>query len=501
MRVFTATLATETNTFSPIPTSLASYKAGGLYRAGEHPDHPELFTAPLWVARQRARARGWTLMEGLCAFAQPAGPTVRAAYEQLRDELLADLRKALPVDMVLLGLHGAMVAEGYDDCEGDLIARIRALTGPKTVIGATLDPHCHMTERMLANADALICFKEYPHSDFMERAEDLADLCEAAAQGKVKPVTSTYDCRMISVYHTMLEPMRSFVDCMKALEGKNGVLSISIAMGFPWGDVADLGTRMVVITDNKPAEGALLAEKLGRELIALRGTTHSEHLALGDAVGRALEVNGWPVVLADTADNPGGGAPGDSTYVLETLVARRAGPAALGPLFDPMAVGLCFDAGVGARLPLRIGGKTGPASGKALDLDCEVRHLARDTSQSFGKAHVSMGDVATVRVGAPGAEIDVVLTTVRGQGFGTDLFTKHGVDLAEKRLVVVKSSQHFRAAFGPIAKAVFFIAGPGAIAFDIPALPYTRVRRPKWPLDGDPWGPGFELPDARRSAA
>ena len=484
MRVFAATLATETNTFSPIPTSLASYEASGLFHAGEHPaDQPTLFTAPLWAARQRARERGWTVIEGLCAFAQPAGPTVRAAYETLRDELLADLKKALPVDAVLLGLHGAMVAEGYEDCEGDLLERVRAIAGKNAVVGATLDPHCHMTAQMLRHADLLICFKEYPHTDFMERAHELADLAEAVVKKKVRPVTSTFDCRMISVYHTVREPMLSFVNKMRALEGKDGVLSISVAMGFPWGDVADLGTRIIVITDNKPEQGDALAESLGRELYALRGQTFSPHIALGDAIGKALEVNGWPVVLADTADNPGGGAPGDSTFVLEALLERKAGPIALGPIYDPMAVAMCFDAGLGARIALRVGGKTGIMSGRPLDLECEVRHLARNSSQAFGQARVPTGDLATIRTG----EIDIVLTSVRGQAMGTDLFTAHGVDLASKRLVVVKSSQHFHAAYGPIAKAVFYIAGPGAIAFDFPALPYSKVRRPKWPLDPDPW--------------
>jgi microcystin degradation protein MlrC len=481
MRVFSATLATETNTFSPIPTGLASYAASGIFRAGQHPDRPTMFTAPLWAARVRGRERGWTLFEGLCAFAQPAGLTVRAAYESLRDELLADLKKALPVDAVLLGLHGAMVAEGYEDCEGDLLERVRALAGKGAVVGATLDPHCHLTERMLRHADLLICFKEYPHTDFMERAYELADLAAAVAAKKVRPVKSTFDCRMISAYHTTREPMKSFVAKIRALEGKDGVLSISVAQGFPWGDVADLGTRMLVITDNRPDHGAALAERLGRELYELRGQTYSPHLALGEAVGKALEVNGWPVVLADTADNPGGGAPGDSTFVLEELLAKKPGPVAFGPLYDPMAVAFCFEAGLGARLPLRIGGKTGPASGRALDLDCEVRHLARASSQSFGQARAPTGDVATVRAG----EIDIVLTTVRGQAMGTDLFTAHGVDLGAKRLIVVKSSQHFHAAFAPIAKAVFYIAGPGAIVFDVPALPYTKVRRPKWPLDAD----------------
>lgn len=487
MRVFTASLATETNTFSPIPTSLASYEAGGIYRAGQHPDHPTFFTGPLWAARQRARERGWTVIEGLCTHAQPAGPTVRAAYEALRDELLADLKKALPVDAVLLGLHGAMVADGYDDCEGDLMARVRAICGKDTVIGATLDPHCHITETMLAAANLIICFKEYPHTDFLERAYELADLAEATAKKKVKPVTSVFDCRMINAYHTTREPMKSFVAKMRALEGKDGVLSISVAHGFPWGDVKELGTRVLVITDNRAAAGAALAEKLGRELFAIRENTFSPQLPLGEAIGKALEVNGWPVVLADSADNPGGGAPGDSTFVLEALLARKAGPAALGPLYDPLAVQFCFDVGVGARLTLRIGGKTGPSSGKPLDLEVEVRHLARNASQSFGEARWGIGDVATVRVGEPGSEIDIVLTTVRNQGTGTDLFTANGVNLDEKRLIVVKSSQHFHAAFAPIAKAVFYIAGPGAIMLDIANLPYKKVARPKWPLDADPW--------------
>lgn len=483
MRVFTATLATETNTFSPIPTSLASFKASLYFRAGEHPAQPTMFTGPLWAARERSRERGWTLAEGLCAFAQPAGRTVRAAWEALREELLEDLRRALPVDAVLLGLHGAMVAEGCDDCEGDLLERVRALAGRRTVVGATLDPHCHLSARMLRAADLLICFKEYPHADFLERAFELVELAEQAAARRIRPVMSVFDCRMISAYHTTREPMQGFVARLRALEGRDGVLSISVAQGFPWGDVADLGTRVLVVTDDRAAQGAALAERLGRELYELRGQTFTPHLALDEAIEQALRVGAGPVVLADTADNPGGGAPGDSTFVLAALLRREAGPVALGPLYDPMAVAFCFDAGAGARLPLRIGGKTGVTSGPALDLDCEVRHLARASSQSFGQAREPMGDVATVRA----AGIDIVLTTVRGQAMGTDLFTAHGVELQDKRLIVVKSSQHFHTAFAPLAKAVFYIAGPGTITLDFASLRYAKIRRPKWPFDADPW--------------
>ncbi|WP_131798565.1 M81 family metallopeptidase, partial [Achromobacter insolitus] len=170
MRIFTGALATETNTFSPLPTGLAAFKSREYLPAGTHPDHMTFYAGPLWAARQRAREMGWTLVEGLVASAQPGGTTTRAAYETLRDELLADLRAALPVDMVLLGLHGAMVADGYDDCEGDILRRVREIVGPDVVVGAELDPHAHLSPLMVQQATVLVLFKEYPHIDVLERA-------------------------------------------------------------------------------------------------------------------------------------------------------------------------------------------------------------------------------------------------------------------------------------------------------------------------------------------
>ena len=127
MRVFTASLATETNTFAPMPTGLDAFQTGIWYPAGTHPEAMSFPAGPLWAARQRGRPLGWELVEGLVTMAHPAGTTTRHAYETLRDRLLGELRQALPVDMVLLGLHGAMVADGYDDCEGDLLQRVRAI--------------------------------------------------------------------------------------------------------------------------------------------------------------------------------------------------------------------------------------------------------------------------------------------------------------------------------------------------------------------------------------
>jgi microcystin degradation protein MlrC len=162
--MFAASIGTETNTFAPIPTVLESFQEFFYAGPGQHPDGATLCTAPLWVARRRARAEGWTLVEGSCSFAQPAGTASRRAFEHLRDEVLDQLRAALPVDGVVLGLHGAMVADGYDDCEGDLLERVRQIVGPAVPVGVELDPHCHMTKKRVQNATLIICFKEFPHA-------------------------------------------------------------------------------------------------------------------------------------------------------------------------------------------------------------------------------------------------------------------------------------------------------------------------------------------------
>jgi len=486
MRVFTASLATETNTFAPMPTGLASFKQDGYFPAGTHPDRMTFFAGPLWAARQRARERGWTLVEGLVAGAQPSGITTRAAYETLRDELLADLRAALPVQMVLLGLHGAMVADGYDDCEGDLLTRVRAIVGPGVVVGAELDPHHHLSAAMVAQADLLIAFKQYPHTDVLERAFELVDLCADTVAGRVRPVASVVDCDMVAVVHTTREPAAGFVRRLQALEGQGGVLSVSLTHGFPWGDVADMGTQVLVYTDQRPAEGERLARRLADELIALREALDTPFAGIDEALDQALAAPPGLVVIADNADNPGGGAAGDSTFILRRLVERGVGSAALGPLWDPGAVRIAFDAGVGARLPLRLGGKVSPMSGDPLDAWCTVQALQADMAMSgLAGTTVALGDCALVQLDAAGGGpgVQLVLISQRSQAMGTDVFTQLGVDLGALRLVVVKSSQHFRAAFEPLAVRIVYASAPGSVTSDLGQLPYRKIRRPKWPLD------------------
>jgi len=480
MRLFAATLATETNTFSPLPTSLGAYLESVFLRPGEHPDDaPRMCTAPLFVARRRAAAEGFTLIEGSCFAASPAGTTNRSDYEFMRDEILDQLRSAMPVDAVLLGLHGAMVAFGYDDVEGDVIERVRAIVGPRCVIGVELDPHCHLTLARVRLADVIVLYKEFPHTDVVDRAEDLLRLVLATVRGQIRPVMSLYDCRQIQSYPTTLPLMRAFVDRITALEGKDGILSVSIAHCFPYGDVPELSGRVLVVADRDKTKSDRLATQLGQELVGLRGKTMPTFLDVADAVAAAMVSTQVPVVLAEPADNAGGGAPSDNTSLLSELVRRNVADAALAPIWDPVAVRLCFDAGKGATFPLRIGGKIGPASGAPFDSEVNVTGLAKDCWQSFGPTKVPLGDCAAVRAGS----VDVVLISKRTQALGLELFTNLGIDPRQKRVVAVKSTNHFMAAFGPIAKKVLYVDSDAPLARDYRRIAYRKVTRPIWPLD------------------
>jgi microcystin degradation protein MlrC len=396
------------------------------------------------------------------------------------------VRDALPLDMVVLGLHGGMMAIGYDDCEGDLLTRLRDIVGPRCVVGAELDPHGTITPAMLGAADILVCYKETPHTDFLERAEELVEMAVQAANGRTRPVMSVFDCRMILSSPTNREPLAGFVRRIKALEGRDGVLSISIGHCFALADLPETTYKVLVVTDDRKAQGDVLAERLGRELYAMRAEIALRFVTIESALDTALASPAGPVVIADSADNPGAGSPGDSTFILKLLMARGASSACIGPLWDPVAVRMCFSAGVGAQLPLRFGAKMGPHSGEPVDAVVTVTALARDATQSFGDAIDPLGDAAAIRIGG----IDIVLCSIRTQALGTDLFTGMGIDPRARHVVVVKSHNHFHAAFGPIAAGVIRAAAPGPSPIDYATATYRRVRRPIWPLDPDPLGAG-----------
>jgi len=290
---------------------------------------------------------------------------------------------------------------------------------------------------------------------------------------------------------------------MTAAEGQGGVLSLSLGHGFPWGDVPDSGARMLAITDGDPALAAGTAASWGRRIHALRREVGVRPLGLDAALDRALAVAAegrGPAVVADQADNAGGGAPSDSTFVLRRLIERRIEGAAVALMWDPIARHLARSAGEGARMPLRLGGKMGPTSGDPLDLDVTVvgfvDGLVMQWPQSDGSIASPGGDAVRLRVhglvGGPEVPggVDVIVTTRRGQVLGVEAFTAFGITPATHRILVVKSIQHFYAAFAPIAAEVVYMAAPGAVAPIMEQIPLVRADLRMYPWVEDPFGEG-----------
>jgi microcystin degradation protein MlrC len=485
-KIFIATLGTETNTFASIPTGHQLFEETCLFRNGSYGKNVPMFGAPLAVWRGRAEAKGWQVVESLCAFAMPAGKTAKKVYESFRDEILTDLKAAMPVDGVLLSMHGAMVAEGYDDCESDVLAGVRRIVGPNIPVGVELDLHCNIGEGTLRDATALVLFKEYPHIDVPERADDLFGVVEGAIEGRTKPMMAAFDCKMIGVFHTTRQPMRGFVDKLSAMEGKNGVLSLSIAHGFPWSDILELGSKIIAITNGDRPKAERLARELGKEFFAMREATQPAYVALEAAMARVSAHNlPKPMVLADVSDNAGGGAASDSTFILRALLDRKVKDAALGMIWDPGAVKLAFEVGEGAELDMRIGGKLGPQSGPPVDARIKVLKVEKNVSIEFGGQRKSVGfigDAAALQIDG----VTVIVNSKRTQCLSRDCFTRLGVDPATKKMVVVKSMQHFHAAYAPIASEVVYVAAPGALVPDWSRLPYTKIDRNQWPLVANP---------------
>lgn len=482
MKCYMAFLAHETNSFSPIPTDRSSFEEIGIYRPslGAPQDHVPLLKG---VADfyDEAKRRNDEAVVGLCALAQPSLPCLQRDYEALRDELLDGLRAALPVDAVLLMMHGSMMAQGYDDCEGDMLRRVREIVGKDVPVGVLLDLHCNITPQMVANATVVKACKEYPHTDFGDRARELYAIIAATAEKKIAPVMRFVRVPMLGLFQTTREPMRSFVDGLLSKEKEPGVLSITLAHGFPWSDFPGAGAGVLAITDADEAKARELAESVGRQFFALRETAQVPLHGVDAAIDEALTYESGTVVIADMSDNPGGGAPSDSTFLLRALLERKVRNAAIGLLWDPVAVRVAFSAGEGARIPMRIGGKLGPVSGEPLDVEATVLHLRTDAAQP----HIAdgypaeLGRTAVVEVQG----IAIVLNEIRQQPFHPGAFIAAGVDPWQKRLVVVKSSFHFYAGFADRATAIIYCDAPGALNSDVRQRPYRRLQRPIWPLD------------------
>ena len=485
MRFFIGMLAHETNTFSSIATDRRQFEARDLHYGGEVLEAYRDTGTCLGGMIAAAAAHGIALAPSLAAAASPAGRVTKDFYAEARDRLLADLRTAGQLDGVLLDLHGAMVVDGLDDGEGDLLQGVRAAVGTLPV-AVTLDLHANVTPAMVQAATLLHGYKTYPHVDMDARGREAAERLRDVAAGRLRPTVAFRQPPLlppIAGQLTARGPMRRLYDLAGAMERRPGVISISIFAGFPLADIRDAGLSIYVATDRDPALADVLADQLAETAWAHRREFLHAAVPVETAVARALAADGRPVVLADIADNTGGGAAGDTTEILRELLRGGATDTTVACVWDPQAAGACVAAGVGATPTLAVGGKIDPSHGAPLTLTGRVRAVSDGRfvhkGPMFRGLTGRLGPTAVLEVGG----VKIILITYRWQTLDPEMIRFVGIDPERERILVVKSSIHYRAAFEPIAREIIEVDAPGLSSSNLTRFAFTSVRRPIFPLD------------------
>jgi len=473
MKIFTAGLLTESSDLTPIPTTDEAWL---IVRHGDEGGSRTVFSELLTLFREMAEAKGWEVAEGLCAVAfPPGGRIVRSVYENLRTMILNDLQQAMPVDGVLLQLHGAALAHGYDDCEGDLLEHIRNITGPDIPIGVELDPHCHLSDKMMEHATAIVLYKTFLHTDMKERAVELFNLIVDTLEDRVKPVMALFDCRMLDLVDEAYEPMKSFLQSVYAREREPGILSISPVHGCGLADIADVGNKMLVITEDDPDLARNTAEELGMAFHEIRGQ-QSQYLDIDTALDQAQEkaAKGEKAIqLVEYSDIAGAGFPTDGTELLQGMFARGMTNVAVGMMWDPLAVSISHDAGPGAELMLRIGGKACQYSGTPMDLNVTVERIYKEVVIDTMLGDMDLGDAAVVRSG----ETEIILVSKRVLRYGPQTFRDLGLEPNDKQYLLLKN----------IHETTADSINVWGTSLDYKKWPIIGITRPKWPWDENPF--------------
>ena len=502
-RVLSAEFSHETNTFSQIPTDFARFESQDCFLDADSAIAARgNSNTELAGFLDAARTHGWQLQHVLSAIAQPAGRLTTDAFERLAGAIVAAAERAAgQLDGVALGLHGAMVAEGYDDGEGELLARLRQVLGPQVPIAVTLDLHANVTRAMCEHANIIVSYRTYPHVDMRETAVRAGAILHRAMAGEIRPVTLRAHLPMIDETNggrTDVGDMLPRLARARAYESEPDVFAVSINAGFSRADITEIGPTVLVTAQGDMARHAAFAQELADDIWERRHNLINRFMSVQEAAAECLahEGDGRPIVVADYSDNPGGGAYGDATALLGALLDAGVKRACFGPIVDPQTVQALQATPLGTVVSVQLGGKTDASlGGGPLALQGSLEHKSdgryfADGPMNGGQ-HRSWGPTVVLRV----QDIDILVVSLAAQILDLAQFTAFGIDPRSKKVVALKSMQHFRAAFEPIASKVI-VCDSGALCTPDPSrLRFVRVPRPLFPLEQD-----IDL-DAWRSAA
>jgi microcystin degradation protein MlrC len=483
-RIAIGEIAHETNTFCAEPTPIEPFKRY-MWQHGEeivaaHAGNRSYVGGML----DKAAELGLTAVPVFCTSTQPSGTITAEAYREMLGELIGGIERIMPIDAVCLSLHGAGVAEGVDDLEGDLLAHVRRLVGPEVPIAVSLDLHGNITQAMVDNADGLFGTNFYPHTDSYERGAEAVAFLDRLLRREIRPVMHLETLPMlIPTYSTDLEPGKRLNGLTWEWEARPDILDCTIFHGFPYTDVPAVGMSVLAIADGDAGLARRAARDVARAVWEAREEYVPTSLTPQEAIAAALAVGEGPVVINDTSDNPGGGSPGDSTHLLRAMLDAGLEDACYAFIYDRATAAHAHDAGVGATIRVRLGGKTDDLHGAPIEAEAYVKCLTdgrfRLTTPMGRGMAVNFGPMARLRIGG----IDVLVGSERSQVLDDEVFLLHGIDVRRYRIVALKSSAHFRAGFTGLARAIVTADAPGATTLRLENFTHHRIRRPIWPFD------------------
>lgn len=486
MRIAVGMFKHETNTFSPIPTRWEHFGANGplfgdeAYRTYRHSGYS---MAGLLEA---AEAIGGDVFIPIAARALPSAPVEKATFERIADGLCTAARQC---DVMLLDLHGAMVAEHCDDGEGELLARIRAVA-PNLPIAAALDSHANMTQRMLDHATIMTGYETYPHLDMVETGRLAGHLFREALAGRLRPKMALARVPMLPnmlCCMTTEQPMARLIEAARA-EQRDGVLCVRVFTGFPLSDTEHTGLAVLAVADGDQAKAEAVATRVADLAWSLRSEfARGSPEPLDDAISRAKAFSGGPVILADISDNCNSGGTQDAMDVIAAALDHGLTGILAGPIVDKDAVSQAVSAGVGAQLTLDVGGKSKIPALREQLRPLRLSGIVRSISDGrfvvegpvFTGMPVNLGRTIVLEC----EHVTVVISEDRVEALDPLQFRFVGLDPARFRYLVLKSKVQFRPAFMPIAKAAIECSGPGVASMDLDAFTWRKLRRPTFPID------------------
>ena len=500
IRIVTGGISQETNTFQHELTSLEDFQKGSsrIDRGQEILDLEGTGTIYGGIIDE-AKKNDVELIPTTFGQAVPGGPVTREAFETMRDEIVEGIRNAGQIDGVLLGIHGAMALEHLPDGEGPLLTAIREVVGPEIPIVAPLDLHTNLSDEMMEQCDAFVGYKHYPHIDTPETGARAMEILLATIRGDITPVMAYTRVPLIAPNQSMVttweSPLKKAIDRAREIEQEPNVVAATVLGGFPFSDQEFTGVATIVVTNNDKALAKQYADALAQMCWDLREDFAIHPTPIADAIAEAMAGEpGSVYVLADISDSGASGTAGDGTAVLKGLLAANARSAAVAQIMDKAAVQACIDAGVGSTVTLSVGGKHDGLHGDPVEVTGMVRLIHEGGFVMAGPmgagTRSSRGKTVVLEINGPGG-IELQLTDLRGHPNDLNFFRAFGIEPTQRRILMLKSAAHFRAAFEPIATKVIEVDAPGISSPNLHSFSYKNLRRPIFPLDPDlEWSPG-----------